>query len=94
MVIEENHSYAQMASAMPYLFGLSKRYGYATDWTAIQHPSLPNYLAISGGSTFGVTNDRDPAAHWADVGAAKSVFDQALDAGRTAATYAEAMPAS
>ena len=30
---------------------------------AMTHPSLPNYLAIAGGSTFGVTDDNDPSAH-------------------------------
>jgi acid phosphatase len=92
VVIEENHSLAQMMSQMPYLFGLSTTYGYATDWTAIRHPSLPNYLAISGGSTFGVGDDRPPASHANDVGGATSVFDEALDAGKTARTYAESMP--
>jgi acid phosphatase len=92
VVIEENHSYAEMKSGMPYLFGLSNKYGYATDWTAISHPSLPNYLAIAGGSTFGVTNDAPPVRHRADVGTAQSVFDQALDSGKTAKTYAESMP--
>jgi hypothetical protein len=92
VVIEENHSYAQMKAGMPYLFGLSQRYGYASSWSAITHPSLPDYLAISGGSTFGVTDDRDPSAHASDVGSARSVFDQALDVGKSAKTYAESMP--
>jgi hypothetical protein len=94
VVIEENHSYAQMKAGMPYLFGLSTRYGYATDWTAITHPSLPNYLAIAGGSTFGVTDDSSPAAHEGAVGQARSVFDQALDARKSARTYAESMPST
>jgi hypothetical protein len=94
VVIEENHSYAQMSAEMPYLFGLSKSYGYATDWTAITHPSLPNYLAIAGGSTFGINDDRNPAAHDGQIGQAPSVFDQALDAGKSAGTYAESMPSS
>jgi hypothetical protein len=92
VVIEENHSFAQMKADMPFLFGLATEYGYATNWTAIRHPSLPNYLAITGGSTFGVADDRSPAAHQVEVGDAKSVFDQALDAGKTARTYAESMP--
>jgi phosphatidylinositol-3-phosphatase len=92
VVIEENHSYDQMKSGMPYLFGLSQKYGYASHWSAITHPSLPNYLAIAGGSTFGVADDRDPAVHSANVGSARSVFDQALDVGKTARTYAESMP--
>jgi hypothetical protein len=92
VVIEENHSYAKMKAGMPYLFSLSQKYGYASNWSAIRHPSLPNYLAISGGSTFGVTDDRGPAAHTAHVGSARSVFDQALDVGKRAKTYAQAMP--
>jgi hypothetical protein len=92
VVIEENHSYGQMRAGMPYLFRLSKKYGYATHWSAITHPSLPNYLAISGGSTFGITDDRSPAAHVGQVGSARSVFDQALKAGKTARVYAESMP--
>jgi phosphatidylinositol-3-phosphatase len=92
VVIEENHSLAQMRDGMPFLAGLSQKYGYATHWTAITHPSEPNYLAIAGGSTFGVTDDDSPTHHYADVGAAESVFDQAIGAGKTAATYAESMP--
>jgi len=92
VVMEENHSYTQMKSGMPYLFGLSRKYGYATHWTALRHPSLPNYLAIVGGSNFGITDDRSPAAHAAEVGSAKSVFDQAIAAGKSAATYAETIP--
>jgi acid phosphatase len=92
VVIEENHSYAQMKSGMPFLYRLSKKYGYATHYTAITHPSEPNYLAIAGGSTFGVTDDSAPSAHYALTGTKRSVFDQALDAGKTAHTYAESMP--
>lgn len=91
VVIEENHSYAQMKQAMPYLAGLSSKYGYATHWTALAHPSLPNYLGIAGGTTFGILDDRSPAAHSSDIGKALSVFDQAIAAGKTAATYAETM---
>jgi acid phosphatase len=94
VVIEENHSYAQMRSGMPFLYGLSKKYGYATHWTAITHPSEPNYLAIAGGSTFGVTDDAAPSAHYSQTGTTRSVLDQALDAGKTAHTYAESMPDS
>lgn len=92
VVIEENHSLAQMRSGMPFLARLSSTYGYATHWTALAHPSLPNYLGIAGGSTFGVRDDRPPADHSSDLGAAPSVFDQALAVGRTAGTYAESMP--
>ncbi|MCW2737252.1 MAG: hypothetical protein JWN97_1896 [Nocardioides sp.] len=92
IVIEENHSYAQMKAGMPFLAGLSTKYGYATHWTALTHPSLPNYLGIAGGSTFGIHDDKSPAAHISSVGPATSVFDQAIAAGKTARTYAETMP--
>jgi acid phosphatase len=92
VVVEENHSYQQMKDGMPYLFSLSTKYGYATHFTAIRHPSEPNYLAIAGGSTFGITDDRSPAANSGQLGSAKSVFDQALDNGKTAKAYAEDMP--
>jgi hypothetical protein len=92
VVMEENHSYAQMKAGMPYLAGLSKTYGYATHWTALAHPSLPNYLGIAGGTTFGILDDKAPAAHASDIGSAASVFDQAIAAGKTAGTYAESMP--
>lgn len=92
VVVEENHSYAQMRAQMPYLAELSRSYGYATHWTAATHPSEPNYLAIAGGSTFGIRDDKPPSAHRTRLASATSVFDQALHVGRTAATYAESMP--
>jgi acid phosphatase len=92
VVIEENHSYAQLRQGMPFLAGLSSTYGYATHWTALAHPSLPNYLGIAAGTTFGILDDKPPTAHLSDVGSAPSVFDQAIAAGRTAGTYAESMP--
>ncbi len=92
VVIEENHSFAQMKDGMPFLARMSRAYGYATHWTAITHPSAPNYLAIAGGSTFGITDDSAPAADAGSIGSAQSVFDQAVRAGRSAGTYAESMP--
>ncbi len=87
--VEENHSLNQMMAAMPYTFGLARQFGYATRYTAIQHPSLPNYIAIVGGQSYGITDDGDPSSH--PVGGA-SVFGQALAAGKTAMVYAEGMP--
>lgn len=87
--VEENHSLNQMKSDMPYTFGLAQRFGYATRYTAIRHPSLPNYIAIAGGQTYGIANNRGPSAN--PVGG-RSVFGQAIAAGRTAAIYADGMP--
>lgn len=91
VVIEENHSLNEMQSQMPYAYSLAKQYGYASNYTAITHPSLPDYLAIAGGSTFGVTDDNYPSAHKIT---GKSVFSAAINTGRTAKTYNETMPAN
>jgi len=44
-------------SAAPYANALARRYGLATQSYAIAHPSLPNYLALTSGSTQGVSSD-------------------------------------
>src|SRR5206468_944149 len=80
----ENHSLAQMRAGMPRTYGFARRHGYATAYTAIRHPSLPNYIAIAAGSTLGVADDDDPSAHPLT---GTNIFRQALQSGRTAAVY-------
>jgi phosphatidylinositol-3-phosphatase len=86
--VEENHSLSQMQLGMPYTYGLAKQYGYATNWSAITHPSLPNYLAMTGGSTYGVTDDGSPASHRVR---GPNAFGEAIAAGNTAKSYQESM---
>jgi hypothetical protein len=86
--IEENHSLSQMRTGMPYLYSQAKKYGYANHYTALAHPSLPNYLAIAFGSTFGVTDDAAPGSH---PERGPDVFTAARRAGRTARAYQESM---
>jgi hypothetical protein len=45
------------SSAAPYENQLAHRYGLATESFAITHPSLPNYLALTSGSTHGISSD-------------------------------------
>ena len=87
--VVENHSRDQMLAQMPFTRGLARTYGYATRYTAMTHPSLPNYLAIASGSTQGVIDDRNPASH---VLRGPTVLGQAVTSGHTAAVYAEGMP--
>ncbi|MDQ1687654.1 MAG: phosphatidylinositol-3-phosphatase [Frankiaceae bacterium] len=89
VVVEENHSATSALKGMPNLAALARRYGYTTAYKAIRHPSLPNYLALAGGSTFGVTDDKSPASHHLS---GQSVFDRAIASGKTAKSYVEAMP--
>ncbi len=44
-------------SAAPYINSLAYQYGLAANYYAVSHPSLPNYLELLGGSTFGITSD-------------------------------------
>jgi len=89
VIIEENHSERAALEQMPYLAGLADEFGRTTAYRAVTHPSLPNYLAVAGGSTFGVSDDRPPSSHPIQQ---VSVFDAVIAAGGTAKTYAEAMP--
>jgi hypothetical protein len=89
VIIAENRNAASVVAQMPFLDSQSQAYGRATNYYAISHPSLPNYLVMAGGSTFGVEDDEDPVVHPQQ---GRSVFGQMLAAGRTAKTYAEAMP--
>jgi phospholipase C len=52
----ENRSYAQ-AIAGGYTAKLASQYSVATDYHGVSHPSLPNYLALTSGSTWGIADD-------------------------------------
>src|SRR5258708_29559502 len=58
----ENEEYSSIIgnAAAPYINGLAAAGASATQYYAIGHPSLPDYLALTGGSTFGVTDDCNP----------------------------------
>jgi len=55
----ENREYGDVIGdpEAPFLNGLARRGTLATHYHAITHPSLPNYLALLGGSTFGVDDN-------------------------------------
>jgi phosphatidylinositol-3-phosphatase len=91
VIMEENHSIEQVfPSHMPYLWSLAQQYGRATSWSDVSHPSLPNYLAIFGGSAFNNPQDCQPSAGCTYSG--PSVFGQALAHGASARAYQESMP--
>jgi phosphatidylinositol-3-phosphatase len=59
IIVMENAEYDEVigSSQAPYVNALARRYGLATQSFAITHPSLPNYLALTSGSTHGVSSD-------------------------------------
>jgi hypothetical protein len=56
VIVMENRSYAQVAGN-GYIAELAAQYGVATDYHGVSHPSLPNYLAMTSGSTWGIADD-------------------------------------
>jgi hypothetical protein len=59
VVLMENEEYGDIIGShdTPFIKRLAKRYALSTQMYAIRHPSLPNYLALTGGSTFGIDSD-------------------------------------
>lgn len=51
LIVMENLGFAQ-AVRLPFIAALMHRYGYASDYYAVAHPSLPNYLALASGHTW------------------------------------------
>jgi hypothetical protein len=74
-VVMENTDYGRIvrARAAPYLNKLARKCGVATNFSAETHPSLPNYIAMTSGSTQGISDDADPSAHRLSV---PSIFSQ------------------
>ena len=59
LIVLENHAYEEVAGSpeAPFLNRLASHGTLATHYYATAHPSLPNYLALLGGSTFGIDSD-------------------------------------
>ena len=74
-IVMENKGYEQVIGSpdAPYINQMAGSSGLATGMTAVSHPSLPNYIAMTSGSTQGITDDAGPGAH--PLGA-ESIFGQ------------------
>ena len=59
VVCFENREFDEVigAAQMPRFNALARKYALLIRYFAISHPSLPNYLALVGGDTFGVRGD-------------------------------------
>ena len=64
-IVMENKSFRQVVGSRdaPYLNGLARRCGVATNFHSVGRPSLPNYIALTSGSTQGIADDGSPAVH-------------------------------
>lgn len=89
VIMMENAEYEQVigTSAGRYVTTLAHRGGVASSSFAIRHPSLPNYLALTSGSTHGIGSDCTSCA----VGG-ENIVDQLERAGVSWRAYMEGLP--
>jgi phosphatidylinositol-3-phosphatase len=88
VVFENKESGSVLGSrAAPTFNEAAARYATLTRYYATTHPSLPNYLALAGGSTFGVRSDCTTCTV-----SAPNLADEIEAAHRTWKVYAEGLP--
>src|SRR5213594_964000 len=57
VVLMENHNLNEIYVPAPYMTQLADQYAFSEGWSSITNPSQPNYIALLGASTFGVSGD-------------------------------------
>ena len=57
VVLMENHNLNEIYGPAPYMTQLADQYAFSEGWSSITNPSQPNYIALLGASTFGVSGD-------------------------------------
>ena len=64
-IMMENHGYTEILNNpnAPFINRYAHNANLATNYFAVAHPSLTNYLETVGGSNFGVHSDNDPDWH-------------------------------
>ncbi len=89
LIMLENVGYSVVGSSgAPYFNQLVSDCGLATNDYAVGHPSLPNYIALTSGSSQGITDDGEPSSHPLKV---PSIFSEL---GANWRSLVESMPTS
>lgn len=91
VIVFENRERSQVLNnnLAPHFRAYSADYATLADYTAVAHPSLPNYLALVSGSTHGITTDCTACAvHGPSIG---TLLDRA---GLSWGAYAQGYPDS
>jgi hypothetical protein len=88
-IVMENKEYGAIIGNgdAPFVNRLARRYGLATHSYGVTHPSLPDYLALTSGSTHGIDSDCTDCHV-----AGRSIADQLDSAGISWKAYLEDMP--
>lgn len=90
IVVEENHSYANVigSAAMPYLNSLANKYGLAINYYANTQPSIGDYFMLTTGQI--ITND----SNFSGTVSADNIVRALGLAGKTWKSYAENLPSA
>lgn len=91
MVYMENKGYTNIVGSpdAPFLNGLINAYGFANNFFALTHGSLPNYYPMIGGDNYGITYNCATAC--IDVPKADTLVGQIEQAGLTWKSYAQGL---
>jgi hypothetical protein len=91
LIVMENHESSRVLgnTSAPYINRLAGQNSLATQYYAVSHPSLPNYLALLVGDTFGLNDDCTNCFF-----NRTSLPDQIEASGRTWRAYQENMPSA
>jgi hypothetical protein len=93
VVVMENKRYGDVIgnAGAPWLTSIARGCATATRYQAVSSPSRPNYIAMTAGNIFDCAgSDADPVVGNCHP-TSPSLFEQVIDAGGTAVTYAEGM---
>ncbi len=85
IVIFENTNYKD-AAKQPFMASLAKKGALLKNYHAVTHPSLPNYLALTSGSSWKINSDDDVSLNVRHIG------DLLNEAHKSWKVYAEAYP--
>jgi phosphatidylinositol-3-phosphatase len=87
VIMMENTSYSSLIRNpnAPWINAAAATYGLATNYTGVAHPSQPNYIAATSGSTNGVLNDNDVTLN------VPNIVDQIEGSGRTWKAYMQSL---
>jgi phosphatidylinositol-3-phosphatase len=87
VIMMENTGYDLLIGnpSAPWINSAATKYGLATSYFGVTHPSQPNYIAATSGSTNGVVNDNDTTI---DV---PNIVDQLESHGKTWKAYMQSL---
>lgn len=94
LVWEENHSLSSVIGSpeAPEINKLANDCGLATNYEAVTHPSLPNYMSMTSGLSYAHAPwDGDCGPYGSCTTRANSVFGELTASGKQWRSYAEAM---